>query len=195
MDAEKDVLLGYGPQGLALEVNPWQSQRSVESVLLYRGTIVSAWANVEATLIEVALRASHQAEYRGFRPQYPSKLKSRVTYLREIIELPGPLQPYRNMARCVLDRYVRTEALRNMMAHGGMQILPGWGATMKMFKPLSGSEVSWTTQRFTESELRSLAFKTARFSRSVQRLLGKLNTLNALPNLNDIADDQVKQAT
>ena len=96
----QDPLLGYGPQGLALKVNPWQSKRSLEAVLLYRGAIVAGWANVEAALIEVALRTSVHPDYIGISDNYPSRIKGRVSYLRKIIELDGPLKMHKDLCGC-----------------------------------------------------------------------------------------------
>jgi len=176
-------LLGYGAQGFALEMNPWQTEESINTALLCRGAIVAGWANVESSLIEVAIRASRYPAYQGHRDSFPTKLKTRVTYLREIIELPGPLRPHAKLGRAVLDRYQATEDLRNMMAHARMQVLPGWGATFHFFQAASGSQIRYRTRRFTEIELQFLGNKAARFSRAVRRLVATINARTLLPPL------------
>jgi ribosomal protein L31 len=177
--------LGYGPQGLALEVNPWQTKKSVEDALLYRGAIVSAWANVETTLIEIAIRASCHPAYAGVRDTYPWKLNGRISYLRLILGQPGPLHEFRSVGESVLKRFVESAELRNMMAHGRMAMLAGWGPSLSVFRPASGHEIKYYTRRFFEGELERLARKATRFSRAVRYLHAQLNAREFLPPLDD----------
>lgn len=188
MADQRETLLGYGPQGLALEVNPWQTKQSVESTLLHRGAIVGAWANVEAALIELAIRASAHSAYAMVRDSYPSRLKGRVAYLRDVLSVEGPLSRHRGLIAAVLDRYVRTEQLRNLMAHGAMTVLPQWGATFQMYKPKSPREITQIQRRFSGSELKRLAHKTARFSRAVKYLMHRLDGQKLLPPIADPGD-------
>lgn len=177
--------LGFDPQAFALEVNPWQTKASVEKVLLYRGAIVAGWANVEASLIEVAIRASHHDSYLGFRDKYPSKLKSRVSYLRDVLGMPGPLNCYSRLGYAVLDRYADTADMRNIMAHARMATLPMWGATFHFFQAKSDSEITYRTHRLTEEQLRVLAKKATRFSRAVRMLVAQIDARALLPPLGE----------
>lgn len=179
----KDALLGYGPQGLALKVNPWQSKRSLEAALLYRGTIVSAWANIETTINEIAIRVSITHPYQGLRNTYPFKLKSRTNFLRHALEIDGPITPFSGIANKILDRFESQASLRNLMAHGSMQVLPGWGATLKMFSPQNGNEIRYQYERFTEERMRRLAMRAARLSRFAIRLKAQLDQANLLEPL------------
>ena len=180
-----EKLLGYGPQGFALEVNPWQTKSSIEATLLYRGAIVAAWANVETSLIEVAIRASKHGAYSDHRGAYPSKLKTRIRYLREILVLPGPLQPFRTLGEAILNRYAAGAELRNMMAHARMTVLPTWGATFYGFQAASEREIIYQTRRMTEPQLEALAKRTTRFSRAVRMLIAQLDTKELLPALGE----------
>lgn len=183
----KEQILGYGKHGFALEVNPWQSKSSLEAALLFRGTIVSAWANVEASIIEVALRCSVHPNYAQIRENYPSKLKSRVSYLKAVLAHEGPLSEHSALGNAILDRYRSSEDLRNLMAHGGMQILPlggTWRATFHMFKPKDAQQVTFLQQPYTEDELKHLALKSARFSRAVKALKARLESF--LPPISEL---------
>lgn len=181
-----EPLLGYGKQGLALEVNPWQSKRSIEAVLLYRGAIVSAWANVEASIIEVALRSSIHPRYSHIRDTYPSRLDGRVKYLRKVLASDGPLANHASLGNAILNRYVESADLRNLMAHAGMRVMPQWGTTFQMFKPKADQEVALLRIRYTEEALNNLAHKAARFSRAVKSLLARLDNANLLPQLSEL---------
>ena len=177
----RDKLLGYGPQGLALEVNPWQTKKSVEAVLLYRGAIVAGWANVEATLIEVAIRLSYLPEYHVIRESYPYRRKSRVNFLRAAFDVPGPLLPYAKIANCILNKFEETADLRSLMAHGGMTILST--VKLRVYKSKSSDEVTMMNRVLTETEMLNLARSVTRFSRAVRHLYHKLDQIAQLPPL------------
>ncbi len=176
-------LLGFGRHGFALEVNPWQTRVSIDNALLYRGAIVAGWANVESSLIEIAIRASRHECYLGVRDQYPFKLKGLVAYLRKILEVPGPLNAYSRLGNAVLDRYIATEDLRNMMAHARMTILPKWGATFHFFQAESGLRINYRSHRLTEDQLMVFACKATRFSRAVRMLIAQIECRAILPPL------------
>ncbi|HVJ00119.1 MAG TPA: hypothetical protein VM657_13745 [Sphingomonas sp.] len=132
-------------------------------------------------MIEVAIRSSKHEAYVGHRDTFPSKLSNRVSYLLEIISLPGPLFCHRKLAVSVIERYMATKELRNMMAHGWMTVLPNWGATFHFYQAKSGTEITYKTRRFTEDEMRLLAERGTRFSRAVRHLLAQLNARDLLP--------------
>jgi len=176
-------VLGHGPQGLSLEVNPWLTKEAVENVLLYRGAFVAGWANVETSLIELAIRASLSEHYRSVRDAYPSKLKTRLAYLRTVFDLPGPLANYSSIGNAVLDRFEKYQDFRNMMAHSRMTIMPDWGATFHFFRAKSDREITYRTLRLTESQLGWYASRAAKFSRAVRRLMYRVDEGNLLPPL------------
>ena len=182
-----DSLLGYGPHGFALEINPWQTKKSVEDAHLYRGTIVGAWANVETAIIEISIRSSIHPAYINIRTSYPTKLKGRVDYISTIIELNGPLLPYRNLINNILRRYVESASMRNRMAHSRMTVLPDWGATFYGYHPKNSTEIIYDTRRIPLEDMKQLALRASRFSRVVYLLLGRLNNLNILPPADDAA--------
>lgn len=175
--------LGYGPQGLALEVNPWLTREAVDAAHRHRGAIVGGWANVETSLIELSIRTSRSTHYSDVRDAYPSKLKARLTYLRKIFELPGPLSPYSSLGTSVINRFEDDQDMRNMMAHGRMTVMPDWGATFHFFEAKSGAEISYRTARFTETQLRFWATRATRFSRAVRAMAQKLDEAGLLPPL------------
>lgn len=178
-----DKLLGYGPQGFALEVNPWVTRETVDAAHLYRGAIIGGWANVESSLIELSIRASHHPAYLGRREFYPKKFSSRIAYLNDIFNLPGPLAQYSRFGQAVVTRFVASEDLRNMMAHAQMKVLPDWGATFHFFEPKTGSEIRFRTQRFTEDQLKAHAIKATRFSRAVRCMMARIGAERLLPPL------------
>jgi len=176
-------LIGYGRQGLALEVNPWVTKQTIESALVYRGAFVAGWANVETSLIELAIRASLSDHYRSVRDAYPSKLKSRLAYLRKVFDTPGPLASFSSIGKAVLNRFEKYEDFRNMMAHSRMTVMPHWGATFHFFKPKSDKEITYRTLRLTEAQLCWYAHRAAKFSRAVRRLMNRVDQANSLPPL------------
>ncbi|WP_375428688.1 hypothetical protein [uncultured Sphingomonas sp.] len=182
-------LLGYGPQGLALEVNPWQTKSSIEAAHMFRGAIVGAWASVETYIIEIAIRSSIHPAYIGIRAAYPSKLKGRVAYLRTIVELDGPLVNYRKLVETVLRRYEESAPARNRMAHSRMIVQPDWGVTFYGFLPKSDKVITYDMRRFTPVDLETEAQRATRFARSVAYLVARLNQLELLPALNELSGD------
>lgn len=177
---EEEPLLGYGPQGLALETSPWQTKASIDAAMLYRGAIIAGWGSVETNLIEVAIRASRHDAYLGIRDNYPFKLKTRVAYLRDVLAVEGPLAPYAMIGRAILDRYVMAASLRNMMAHARMTVLPDWGATFDGFEG-KGDRITHYRQRFTEDRLAGLARRSTRFARVVQSRMYLLDEIGLPP--------------
>lgn len=171
-------LLGYGPQGFALETSPWQTKASIDAAMLYRGAIIAGWGSVEANIIEVAIRASKHPAYANIRDSYPSKLKSRVAYLRDVLAAEGPLLPFAGLGNAILSRYTGTEAMRNQMAHARMQVLPDWGATMTGFRAKSKDEITFYRTRYTEHDLAWLAMRSTRFARVVQGFMNRLGEID-----------------
>lgn len=182
-DGPAEKLLGYGPQGFALEVSPWLTKGCIERTLLYRGAIVAGWANVETSLIELAIRASRHPSYSDVKDQYPKKLTSRISYLRAVLDAPGPLKPYSSLGHQILDRFARSEGLRNLLAHGRMTLLPGWGATFHFFRARNGSEIIYRIERLTEERLERFARQATRFSRAVRGIVARIDAQELLPPL------------
>lgn len=178
-----EPLLGYGPQGLALETSPWQTKASIDAAMLYRGAIIAGWGAVETNIIEVAIRSSRHDAYLGIRETYPFKLKTRVAYLRDVLAAEGPLTPYAHLGCSILDRYVGAAGLRNMMAHARMTVLPGWGATFYGFEG-KGDAITHYRERLTESRLAVLAQRSTRFARVVQSLMNRLDDIG-IPTLEE----------
>lgn len=179
----REPLLGYGPQGFALDVSPWQTKSSLEAAFLHRGVVVGAWAAVETNLIELSIRASRLDCYVKLRSKYPTRLKDRIRFLRLVADDEGPLKPWASLLHKVLDRYERSSEIRNIMAHAHMEVLPDWGATFSGYQAKGETEIMHYRQRLLPDELRLAAAKAARFSRAVFRIKRALDNRSILPQL------------
>jgi hypothetical protein len=171
----------FAKSAYAIEVNPWPPRTDVEAVLLWRGTIVAAFGNIETNLGEVAIRASRLPQYEALRAGFPYSAEKRVAFLRAAF-CKDPLRPYQGIASVFLDRFSAAANLRHMMAHARMQVLPGM-AVFHDFAESNGVEVSARRTPFALHELEHCAWKAARLSRIGQRLLVRLNTAEVLPTL------------
>ena len=165
-----------------VEVNPWTPQDEAEKAILYRGAIVAAWSNIETYLSEWALRASHVDAYRGLRERFPYKIDDRIGFLERVLRHPGPLQDFMPLGLLLLSRVRKSATLRNRMAHARMRVLPHWGVT---FEELVGQQdkVTVRSQRYSLLQLRSLAMRTTRLSRIVQRAANRIEAAKILPTL------------
>jgi hypothetical protein len=174
-------------RGFSLEVRPFDQGEDIDRALLYRGAIVSAWANVEFSLIEIAIRASIHNAYLSRAGSYPKRHKDRIDYLRGVLELPGPLQKYSKLGTAVLDRFDQSADFRNIMAHARMTLVLDWGATFSLFqgKPGSNFEVLNRIVRLSYDQLLSHAKRATLFSRVVRMLVAQINAIKLLPPLSD----------
>ena len=176
----RDPLANYARSAYACEVNPWTTRGDIEAALFFRGTIVSAFGHIDVSLSEFAIQCSRLPEYEGIAASYPYRFEKRLNYLRNVFSR-GPLARSQRIANLFIDRLEQAYDLRNLCAHGKMQVLPDWGVTLTDFPESSPSHVVSRRQRYTLKELEIFAFKAARLSRLCMALLEKLRTQIGLP--------------
>jgi hypothetical protein len=111
-------------RSLMVEVNPWTPPADLNTALLARGAIVSAWAQIEAMMTDVIVRASRHPEYQSLRAAFPYRRSDRWSHFKRMLEAPGPIGPYKAPALKLLARYEAGKSLRDLLAHGRMTILP-----------------------------------------------------------------------
>lgn len=167
----------------ALEYNPWSSQAEVEDAVFYRGVIVSAFAQIETKLGELAIRASLIPQYHALSERFPFSAGKRVAFLRRIFEK-EPLSLHQSTALNFLDRFEDISALRHMMAHGRMQVL-GAQITFHDIPQSDGTAITMRRQLFVFAGLELLAWRSAKLARVSHRLFHRLDGLNILPPLKD----------
>lgn len=167
---------------LAVETNPWTPPDDLRTALLFRGAIVSAWAALDTTLAELALRASNSEAYNFIEAKYPYKPATKVKYLKRVLASPGPLQKYAKLGNLLLDRYENAVDLRNQMAHAHMRVLGRWGATFTDYNLVADGVVTKRTHRYTLEQLEIFARKATRLSRLTQRGKSLIDEHRLLPD-------------
>ena len=164
----------------AFEVNPWTTRGDVEAAQFFRGTIVSGFGYIDTRLSELAIRISKMPEYRDLRSTFPYSFGKRVHYLPEVFSKP-PLEEFGGLALQFLARLESHYELRNLAAHGKMQVMPDWGVTFTDYPATKGDKITQRRERFTPAMLEAAAYKVARFSRLSQLLLVWLERSVELP--------------
>jgi hypothetical protein len=175
------LLSQYVRSAYALEYNPWTSMQEIEDAMLYRGVIVSAFAQIETRLGEIAIRCSLIPHYHALRERFPFKTDKRVAFLRRVFEL-EPMARHRLIALAFLDRFESIAALRHMMAHGRMQVLGGQ-ITFHDIPRSDGSAITLRRQSFVFAGLEVLAWRSAKLARLGHKLASRLELLRILPPL------------
>ena len=165
----------------AVEINPWVRRGDIESALLFRGTIVSAYGYIETRLRELSIRCSHMPEYGSVTAREPRTILECINYIRLIFSH-GPLVRFQKITEQFLLRFEAMSNIRNQAAHARMQVLPDWGATFLDFIRVKG--VTHIRQKpFTKDELEGLAWRAAKLSRLCQLLADHLQRQIELPEL------------
>jgi hypothetical protein len=151
-----------------VEINPWVSDDDLHRAFMLRGVIISGLAYGETRLTELAIRASKHSAYIGARKHFPSKRAPRLTYLRNIAVLPGPLFQFRLRLKILIDQFESSFELRDIMAHGRMQVLSGEGPRLNLwdYAP-EGLAISQRTQVIVAKDLDRHALRAARLSRAI----------------------------
>jgi hypothetical protein len=167
----------------ALEYNPWSSAAEIEDAIFYRGVIVSAFAQIETVLGEIAIRASRSPQYAELRETFPFSAEKRTAFLRKAFEA-EPLAQYRSVALSYLDRFDELASLRHMAAHARMQVLGGQ-ITFHDIPRSYGKAITMRKQRFVFAGLELLAWRSAKLARAGHRLSNGLDELRILPPLRD----------
>ncbi len=165
---------------LRTEVNPWTLDHSLTEIMQLRGTFVAAMGTIETILTELAIRASKHEAYAGIRGRFPSRRPDRLKYLRLVSDLRGPLTPHRTLLIGIISRFSDNLALRDILAHGRMQILtgPGDDASIKLEDYSAvGELIQFRRDQYTLNTLRPRVYRVARLSRCVDSLYSRLGVL------------------
>ncbi|HEX8532808.1 MAG TPA: hypothetical protein VF662_01440 [Allosphingosinicella sp.] len=167
----------------ALEYNPWSSAAEIEDAIFYRGVIVSAFAQIETMLGELAIRASLLPQYVQLRRTFPFSAEKRIAFLRKVFST-EPLMQYRSIAVSYLDRFDELASLRHMAAHARMQVLGGQ-ITFHDIPQSDGTAITMRRQPFVFAGLELLAWRSAKLARAGHKLSELLNQRGLLPPLNE----------
>lgn len=169
---------------LRVEVNPWTLDSTLLEVMQLRGAYVAAIGTVETILTELAIRASKDPAYTTVRSNFPSRRPDRIKFLKRVTELPGPLSRYRLLILSIVRRFEEGLSMRDVFAHGRMQILsgPGENATIKLQDySAQGGQVAFREDVYYLDSLRRRVHASTRLSRAVDRLYFKIGDL--LPHI------------
>lgn len=165
---------------LRVEINPWTLDHTLTEVMQLRGAYVAAMATVETILTELAIRASKHEAYVALRGRFPSRRPDRLRYLGAVCETTGPLTPHRSLVLGVIRRFEDGLSLRDILAHGRMQVLtgPGDDASIKLEDySASGEFIQFRRDQYTLKTLRRRVYRATRLSRCVDSLYGRLGEL------------------
>lgn len=165
------------------QVNPWTPPEELLRVLALRGAVVWSFGHIEQKLTEVMIRSSYPDCYAGLRSSAPFVMKKRFAYLREVLDLPGPLSPYRSIGLLMIERIERVWPLRNMMAHADMDIGPMGPVRFQQIELANGLKTHW--KPFYAGQLEEVAAKAGRLSRLCQRLMDRLEAKKLLPTFEE----------
>jgi hypothetical protein len=173
----------------------WLSDTDMERILMYRGAFVSAAAQVETILAELAIRASHHPNYVGLRPHFPRKREGRVKYLRKVSEAPGPLAFRAKRLQDILRLFEGSAKMRDRMAHARMTARsdPGMignalgitAAVRFMEIEARGEVIEFHDTRIRLTKLRNIAERAAFVSRATENYYAWAS--GVLPSICDIS--------
>jgi hypothetical protein len=165
-----------------VSVNPWSRRGEIEAALLFRGTLVASYGEIEVQMAELAIRCSRLPEYYGLRDNFPFTVAKRTNFLRQAFSC-GPLNVYQKVAECALKRVEEATELRHLVAHARMQVQPDWGVVFEHIPTASDGQIAFETKRITLANLELAARKAARLCRVFQKLRASLDKSGKLPNL------------
>jgi hypothetical protein len=169
--------------------NPWLREREIAEAMMLRGAILWSYGHIEQKITEIAIRCSYVAEYHALREAPPFTMANRITFLRRVLEEPGPLQRYRSVGGAILDRYDRARPLRNRMAHADMKM--AGGPPLRFIEiVIDGGEIKQNDTPYYPGQLEALARRVGRFSRACQRLGFKLDHARLLPTFDEGRGDR-----
>ncbi|WP_438851237.1 hypothetical protein [Brevundimonas nasdae] len=125
--------------------------------------------------MDFAMRCAREDEYRDIALKAPFRRKTRIAYIREVLNAEGPLTPFRRLGEAILKRYEDGAEIRNQMAHADIDFL---GVGLTRFYELTpdggGKTVTERTFNFEPGKLERQAVEAARLSKAVQRLHYKM---------------------
>ncbi|WP_332655688.1 hypothetical protein [Brevundimonas sp.] len=172
------------PHEWRAHVNPWVKDDELADLLILRGAIVWSYAHIEQVITEITIRATYLDAYRGLRSQPPFSMSARLTHLRKILNMDGPLARYRRYGLAMIVRYERAREVRNQMAHSDMFPISLSG---REFREIVIADGTITSKRapYWPGELERVAESAARFSQRCQAVLYGLNARKLLPTFDE----------
>ena len=162
---------------LRVEINPWALDHTINEVMQLRGAYIAALGTIETVLTELAIRASKHDAYVSVRAKFPSRRPDRLKYLEDVCEIDGPLTPYRGLIAGLIKRFRAGLSVRDILAHGRMQIMsgPGDDASIKLEDySAAGELISFRRDQWTLKNFRTRTYRATRLSRSVVTLYARL---------------------
>lgn len=91
---------------------------TIEQATYHRGWISNSYAQVEFLLGDLIMRCRQFPEYAEFTATISHSAPKRVSKVRSMLSLEGPLVPYRPAVTAVLDAFEGNHEVRNLLAHG-----------------------------------------------------------------------------
>lgn len=158
---------------LRVELNPWTLDHTLHDVMQLRGAFVAALGTIETILTEAAIRISKMECYTQIRPAFPTRRPDRIRYLQAICNSAGPLHRYRPLVTAVIVRFEWALEMRDMLAHGRMQVLSGPGSSATIsFQDYygQGGVIILREKVYILEELRAHVHSLTRTSRAVNWL-------------------------
>lgn len=153
-------------------ISPWTPDSELARVLMLRAAILWSYSHVEQKLTYLAIRCSHEPEYRNLAEKPPFTPASRIKFLRRVLDTQGPLSARRSLGLAILDRFDQGRDIRNQMAHADMSVLPGIARFDEIV--ISNGEIVHRDTPYYAGQLERIAIKAARFSKAIQRIHYKL---------------------
>lgn len=172
------------PHEWRAHVDPWVKDDDIADLLILRGAIIWSYAHIEQVVTEIAIRVTYLDPYRGLRSAPPFSMKARLSHLRAVLEVDGPLNKYRRLGLAMLERYDSARDVRNTMVHADMVPVSVSGREFREIVIADG-EITSKRHPFFEGELERIAEGAARFSRRCQKVLHGINSLKLMPTFDE----------
>lgn len=90
----------------------------IEDMTRLRGWIANSYAQIEYLLGDLIIRARSWPEYEAQTATFTHKATKRVSKVRAMAALDGPLSEFADALIAILDRFDRGHDTRNLLAHG-----------------------------------------------------------------------------
>jgi len=164
----------------ALECNPWTPRSDIEAALMFRGVIVSAFANIETNIGFLSLRLSYHPECKDIRDSFPHGIDKKISFIRNVFKQKS-FTPYSNLANSFLNKFDKNLPIRHMAAHASMRVLSGSAEFHDFPKATIPGVVDTRRNNIILTELEKIAWQSAKLSRVGYRLLSKLEATGLLP--------------
>lgn len=147
----------------------WMPDQELARVLTLRAAILWSYSHIERRLMEFAILCSSTPEYRDVSEKAPFRRAARISYLRKVLELDGPLKRVAGLGGAILDRYEESAEIRNRMAHADIDLVaPDVVRFIEI--AMEGQDITERRINYYPGDLERHAIKAARFSKALQRL-------------------------